>query len=995
MTCTKQHCSGCKCFVSLSTIRHHLKHGCNRQQQQHSCLVAAANAIIEHALNKGCVCLDPNPQPPTRLSCHYGWREPPRSLPPPALRDCLACPPNDPLAELPQYSPEVAHLDFCHDTFGVGPVDKDDKGAQYTLRNAFPWLDNLNAKEYLVNKFLLQLVRTGDHKLPDHQRLLVQAFNLKVLTDISGISYSKLRRAFPNQLGNLPTESKLQTCIGVISGLHGSGVNCCVNLCAAYTGAYANEVICLCCSETRYQPNPCRPDCHIPRWQFQYIPLVPRLIAYYQNPLMACSMQYCLERQRSLDLLSDIFDGSFYRQLLGCCVTVGAETLDHHYFSKPTDVALGLSTDSFGPFKSRKQTCWPLILFNYNLPPLICMQLQHILCIGVIPGSNAPKELTTYLKPLITKLEDLACSIPAFDVVDGHTFSLRTYLLTAFGDMPAMAKLMSMKGPNSKFPCCACKIEGVNQGGAGCGKNTLYVPLSQPFVPRAKIQRYDPLNLPCCSHANHVQQALNVQGAVNDPAEQVLSCNTGVNGLLPLARLALLEFPTLFPHDFMHVMFENILPTLIGLWTRRGQWSTFGSNNKDYQLLDEVWTAVGVACADSGDTIPAAFGCHIPNLDTKPQETTSESMLLFATLIGPALLHCRFVRPCYYHHFVWLVKLIKLCIGLDVRRVDVDEIWQGFAQWVQDYKRYYYQDNRTRLPACTLPLHALLHIANNIEAMGPVWCYWAFPMEHINQHVLQLSQLSQIKHLYGLAEELDLKMRQENIATGTCYNAYKDLVFVKPRRERSIQGPLIRKVAEFISTQIPGKMQQITRNEAGNVTGRDLIWGDHIVANNCKLRDALHVMYWSVNSHWLSWTESHDQYKWLHAGPSPNLGGGRCPAVVLDKETFGYGCAEQFLVIDAAFLWHITKCAGVFYPHLDDLVLAVVSPIPYLRHIASSGITQYSLRGGRYVSPEILDASKIDCLVGRVQLPLGALYIVQRDTAVGQLDMLDEVVNPN
>ncbi|KAF8751775.1 Retrotransposon gag protein [Rhizoctonia solani] len=26
----------------------------------------------------------------------------------------------------------------------------------------------------------------------------------------------------------------------------------------------------------------------------------------------------------------------------------------------------------------------------------------------------------------------------------------------------------------------------------------------------------------------------------------------------------------------------------------------------------------------------------------------------------------------------------------------------------------------------------------------------------------------------------------------------------------------------------------------------------------------------------VSWTQSHDQYKWLHAGPSPNLGGSRC-----------------------------------------------------------------------------------------------------------------------
>ena len=28
-----------------------------------------------------------------------------------------------------------------------------------------------------------------------------------------------------------------------------------------------------------------------------------------------------------------------------------------------------------------------------------------------------------------------------------------------------------------------------------------------------------------------------------------------------------------------------------------------------------------------------------------------------------------------------------------------------------------------------MTIHALLHIADSIEAMGPVWAYWAFPME--------------------------------------------------------------------------------------------------------------------------------------------------------------------------------------------------------------------------------------------------------------------------
>ncbi|KAG9125491.1 hypothetical protein FRC07_007398 [Ceratobasidium sp. 392] len=996
MACTKRHCLGCKRFVSFRTICRHLKHGCDRQRRRHSRLLDAADAIIERAAREGQVRLAPNPRPPTRPSRHYNRREPPRNPPPAALRARLARQPSDPPSDLPRRSPELDNPDFGHDTPGAGPgptsrntsprfarrpspLGERGEDAPYTLRDAFPWLENLNAEEYLVNQFLSQLIRTGDHKLPHHQKLFVQAFNMKVSTDITGISYSKLRRAFPDRLGDLPTEAKLCTRIGSISGLDGSPVDCCVNSCVAFTGDYKDEVICPYCPEPRYKTDP-RSGRRVAQRQFQYIPIIPRLIAYYRNPLMARKMRYRSERQTAPDSMSDIFDGSFYRQLLDRRVTVGAETLGHRYFSKPTDVAFGLSTDGFGPFKSRKQTCWPLILFNYNLPPSIRTQLQHILCIGVIPGPNAPKELATYLEPLINELEDLARGIPAFDVIDGHTFALRAYLLAAFGDMPAAAKLMSMKGPNGKFPCRACKIEGINPGGSGRNRNTLYTPLSRPFAPHTSIRRYDPLNLLRRSHADHIQQALNVQGAVNNAAEQVLSRDTGVNGLSPLARLASLEFPTSFPHDFMHLMFENILPTLIGLWTRRGRWKNFGTNNEDYRLSDEVWTAIGAACAQSGDTIPAAFGCRVPNLEAKPREVTSESMLLFATLLGPAVLHRRFVRPRYYHHFVRLVKLIKLCLGLTVQRAEIGEICEGLAKWVQDYERFYYRNVRSRLAACTLPLHALLHVADDIEAMGPVWCYWAFPMERfcgalaranksrrypytsMNQYVLQLSQLSQIKHCYGLGEELDLNTRQENIATD--FIATQIPVSAATIRDELLDRP-------FVAW---GKMQRIVKNYRGDVIGGDLIRGHHIVSGNAESRDASHVKYWSVNSHW-RWSEG--------------------PAVVLEEETFGYGRAEQFIVIDAAFLRQVTEAAGVFYPHINDLVLAVISPIPYLRYSALSGTTEYGLRAGNYVSPEIIDATKVDGLVGRVKTPLGESYILQRDTAVGQMDMLDKVINPD
>ena len=44
--------------------------------------------------------------------------------------------------------------------------------------------------------------------------------------------------------------------------------------------------------------------------------------------------------------------------------------------------------------------------------------------------------------------------------------------------------------------------------------------------------------------------------------------------------------------------------------------------------------------------------------------------------------------------------------------------------------RLYYENDPTRLSACPLTIHSLLHIAWGIKVAGPVWTYWAFAMEH-------------------------------------------------------------------------------------------------------------------------------------------------------------------------------------------------------------------------------------------------------------------------
>jgi hypothetical protein len=95
--------------------------------------------------------------------------------------------------------------------------------------------------------------------------------------------------------------------------------------------------------------------------------------------------------------IKNIHNGSIYHKLLGKQVIVDGKELPHKYFSDPCDITLRLSTDGFSLFHCHKWTAWPLILFNYNLPPELQFLKEYILCLGIIPGPKKPKDEDSFL----------------------------------------------------------------------------------------------------------------------------------------------------------------------------------------------------------------------------------------------------------------------------------------------------------------------------------------------------------------------------------------------------------------------------------------------------------------------------------------------------------------------------------------------------------------------------------------------------------------------
>ncbi|KAG8900769.1 hypothetical protein FRC00_011291 [Tulasnella sp. 408] len=314
-----------------------------------------------------------------------------------------------------------------------------------------------------------------------------------------------------------------------------------------------------------------------------------------------------------------------------------------------------------------------------------------------------------------------------------------------------------------------------------------------------------------------MSQARFVTSSNTDAEEKTRATATGIKGVPILSQLSSLSFPQSFQYDFMHMVWENVVKTLANLWC--GDYKSLDEGTEAYGIHKTIWSAIGQGCKNSGDTIPSTFGCRVPNIAEERSHFIAESWSQWTMYLAPALLRKRFKDPIYYRHFIDLVSLLNKCLSRSLNFEEVDTLRLGFAEWVREYESIYLQENLQRLPVCTLPIHSLLHIADSIRSMGPVWCYWAFPMERfcgsllpaiksrrypyasIDRRVTELSQLHQIKVIYGLHQELDLRKRRDVERRGLKIQGYPNSVFVAPSETREFSTLVYDRLANHIATR--------------------------------------------------------------------------------------------------------------------------------------------------------------------------------------------------
>ena len=134
----------------------------------------------------------------------------------------------------------------------------------------------------------------------------------------------------------------------------------------------------------------------------------------------------------------------------------------------------------------------------------------------------------------------------------------------------------------------------------------------------------------------------------------------------------------------MHLIWENIIKNLMQLSTR--QYKGLDTRHKEYEILPTIWDAIREASVNSGDTIPGQFGPWPPNVASNKTSWMADTQSFWIQYVRPVLLSNCFTCQKYYTHFISLICLLCKCLQYEMPVTAVDEICQGFIQWVKEYE---------------------------------------------------------------------------------------------------------------------------------------------------------------------------------------------------------------------------------------------------------------------------------------------------------------------
>ena len=217
-------------------------------------------------------------------------------------------------------------------------------------------------------------------------------------------------------------------------GLMYEAIHACPNNCCLFYGEAMKDLKeCPDCKAPRYKQVG---ETKVPLKVLRYFPLIPRLKQMFATPLQA-SLQTWHNENQSVDRL--VHHATNSRQW------EEADKIDPSFSTEHRNLRLGLATDGINLFSIKHSiwSTWPILIFNYTIPPWMTTKRHFILFSMVIPGPQlvTSAHFDVFIERLIEELLELwdvgVQTVDANAYRGSSSFRLRAMLLWTIHDFLA------------------------------------------------------------------------------------------------------------------------------------------------------------------------------------------------------------------------------------------------------------------------------------------------------------------------------------------------------------------------------------------------------------------------------------------------------------------------------------------------------------------------------------------------------------------------------
>jgi hypothetical protein len=376
----------------------------------------------------------------------------------------------------------------------------------------------------------------------------------------------------------------------------------------------------------------------------------------------------------------EVNDGSI-RKITDGALRNGVEK----YLSSPWDLTLMMYTDGAQLFNSSKSSVWPIV-FAINELPFTKRFLPHNLILGGLWYSPIKPNFNTFMLPLFDSFQKLKSGINMF-LFDKKEI-VKALILNLTADKPAKAAVLNMKGHNGKNSCPKCKIVGKSVAVEGCTRKKFCFQEKESELRDSKSAIDDGLRATPTVPVNGFKGPNNFSKFVPD----------FINGIA---------------EDVMHGLYGGV-----GGKKMLEFWFSSKYQSKTYSLLNNL---IEVETRLKKIKPPNFIKRRLRSISQVSNFKTSEykNWLLYYSV---PILH-DIMDPEHFKHYFSLVKTTYVLNSECILPSEIELAATWLIDYANEFERLYGPQHMTA------NLHSLLHYAETVRQLGPLYETSCFPLE--------------------------------------------------------------------------------------------------------------------------------------------------------------------------------------------------------------------------------------------------------------------------